>query len=92
MTNTGIKSYIQELNKRLDAISKNAAKDFYETVKDMSPVRTGRLKNAWTLNGTEVDNNTPYLYYVNDGTSRQAGQHFIERALFKTGEKYSNDK
>lgn len=88
LTNSGIKSYIDDLNRRLNDISEDAAKDFFENVKDLTPVRTGRMKNAWELHGTEVDNDTPYLYYVNDGTSRQAGQHFIERALFKTGDKY----
>lgn len=76
-----VNNYIKELNRRIDEKSTKATEVYYDTVRSLSPVRTGRLKRSYEIHGDEIRNDTPYLHYVNDGTSKIVGQHFIERAL-----------
>ena len=79
-----INAYQDELNMRIDELAHHAAEVYYDEVRKITPVRTGRLKAGYEVEGSEVSNDVYYLPYVNDGTWKQAGQHFIERALTAT--------
>ena len=46
-----------------------------------TPVRTGRLKNGWTIKGDRIENPVEYAQYVNDGTPRMAPRSMTGAAL-----------
>lgn len=79
------------LEKRLNAVSEAVADDFLKNAQDLSPVKTGHLKASWqkeqNTEGFSVANYAEYAGFVNDGTSKQVGQHFFERAKTLTEEK-----
>ena len=57
---------------------------FYDFVRDLTPVKTGKLKSSWTKSDEGVSNNCDYLYFVNNGTRFIKPRRFIERAQIKT--------
>ncbi len=79
---------VQKYNKlqqsRLTQLADAVATDFYNIVREMTPVRTGRLRDGWQKEGLDVTNDVEYLSYVNDGTTRQLPQRFVERAKAET--------
>ena len=60
---------------------KAAKKKAMAAAKDVTPVKTGRLKAAWRLVGDKLVNDTPYGGYVNDGTPRMAARNMTGVAL-----------
>lgn len=82
---------VQKYNKlqqsRLTQLADAVATDFYDIVREMTPVRTGRLRDGWQKEGLDVINDVEYLSYVNDGTIRQLPQRFVERAKAATLER-----
>ena len=82
---------VQKYNKlqqsRLTQLADAVATDFYNIVREMTPVRTGRLRDGWQKEGLDVINDVEYLSYVNDGTTRQLPQRFVERAKAATLER-----
>ena len=81
------------LEKRLNAVSEAVADDFKKNAEDLSPVKTGHLKASWqkeqNAEGFSVTNTAEYAGFVNNGTSKQVGQHFFERAKVLTEQKFS---
>lgn len=65
---------IQELF--LDKLKNNLEKN--------SPKKSGRLVSSYKKEDNGIKNDTPYIRYVNDGTVKQAGQHFIEKSINET--------
>lgn len=76
--------YSEHLMKRFTTISEKTADAFKEEVESLTPVRTGYLKSRWEKrkddDGFVIENDAPYAKFVNDGTSKQVGQRFVERA------------
>lgn len=85
LNNNGIAVYQYTLNNRLNKAKKVLADDIFNNLQLFSPVRTGKLKNSYIMNSTgnviTIGNNCGYCQYVNNGTVKQAGQHFIERSI-----------
>lgn len=50
-------------------------------VKDETPVKTGKLKSGWRVDGDTLTNDTEYAEFVNDGTSRQSAQDMTGSAV-----------
>lgn len=54
-----------------------------------TPVDTGLAKESWSLDdqGSRViiSNDTPYIQYLNEGSSKQAPSHFVEQIALKYG-------
>jgi len=65
-----------------------------EALRSVTPVDTGYAASRWqyemkTINGEtvgDITNDTPYLIYLNKGSSKQAPPFFIEQTLLTIGE------
>ena len=66
-----------------------------ESLKRVTPRKTGYAASRWKYdleidqNGViigTIDNDAPYIQYLNQGSSRQAPAYFIERTLIAIGE------
>jgi hypothetical protein len=58
-------------------------------LEDATPVDTGEAKAGWsirkTLRGFDVINDVDHIVYLNEGSSKQAPAHFVERTALKHG-------
>jgi hypothetical protein len=58
-------------------------------LESVTPVDTGFAKASWkteaALEGSKICNNTPYIEYLNAGSSKQAPAFFIERVALEFG-------
>jgi HK97 gp10 family phage protein len=58
-------------------------------LQEKTPVDTGKARASWqmtdTPNGVNIVNDTEYIQYLNNGSSKQAPSHFIETAALKYG-------
>lgn len=81
LTKNNIIKYNQVLKKRLNYIQKNILDEIFNQLQINSPVRTGYLKSRYILNEDQITNDTPYIWYVNNGTRFQSGQHFIQKSI-----------
>lgn len=61
-------------------------------LRDKTPVDTGFAKSQWRLVKTksktpefEIHNETPYIDFLNLGSSKQAPKYFVERTMLKYG-------
>ena len=82
-----VRRYTELQQSRLTQLAEAVATDFYDIVMEMTPVRTGRLRDGWQKEGLDVINDVEYLSYVNDGTVHQLPQRFVERAKAATLER-----
>lgn len=51
------------------------------TIKDKTPVDTGRLRDGWELNDDEIINEVEYAGYVEYGTIHMPGAFMVERSI-----------
>lgn len=75
-----------------DLVVKSKVKSMTQELREATPVDTGRARNSWTLLETgnkqlpyKVSNSTPYIEYLNAGSSKQAPSFFIDRIALKYG-------
>lgn len=59
-------------------------------LKTATPVDTGLAQSSWTARQisnvtTVVQNNVPYIRYLNEGSSEKAPAFFVERVALKYG-------
>lgn len=50
-------------------------------IKSFTPVRTGRLRDGWTIGDLGLQNDVPYAEFVNDGTPRMSARDMTGRTL-----------
>lgn len=51
-------------------------------IKSYTPVKTGRLRRTWTIDGRgDLVNDTPYGEFVEFGTKHMAARNFCKRAM-----------
>jgi len=64
---------------------KKEGEKLLKQIRQQTPVKTWKLRRGWkwSLSGRfyTIRNNVPYLTYVNNGTSRQRAQRFIQKAI-----------
>ena len=70
----------------------NQVDDTYRAIVSATPVDTGYMRSRWEqsvdttkpLITAEIRNDTEYLPYVNEGSSTQPAQRFIEQAVLSS--------
>ena len=88
---TGVKSEIANLE---EEVAKEATKELHRYaikafagIKRVTPVDTGRARNAWFLDRDKTSvtftNNVDYIKRLNEGHSKQAPPRFIEQVVFR---------
>lgn len=86
---------IRELSTEINTDLSKFVKDYIVTLKQTTPIRTGRARNGWNNifkkssigkggNIPIAQNNVPYIGVLDDGSSRQAPTGIVEPALRKT--------
>jgi len=78
-----------ELSKAETAnLQKEAAKMVSE-LEAATPVDTGLARDSWKIDDQGkrvlITNDTPYIQYLNEGSSKQAPSHFVEKIALKYG-------
>jgi hypothetical protein len=82
-----------DIKDQLNAVVNHFLDDFFNEVKDTTPVREGRAKRGWrkrskydiTRSGSQavIENRVPYIGILDEGSSRQAPQGMTEPAFRK---------
>jgi hypothetical protein len=55
--------------------------DLLNKLKEATPVDTGNARDGWKIDGRNIVNNVNYISVLNEGTSKQAPAHFIEKTV-----------
>tara|TARA_Y100001937_G_scaffold93710_1_gene126957 strand:- start:383 stop:688 length:306 start_codon:yes stop_codon:yes gene_type:complete len=84
-----------DLQKSIDQTVRSIAKDFFTSVKRLTPVRSGLAKRSWRLNEKSkskfaVENPQPYIGRLDTGYSKQAPLGMTRPALREVKDKYRN--
>ena len=83
--NVDIIKYVNVLEKRVEYVQEKLTDDVLNELKTNTPKRTGKLANSYSVESDEKDliikNDAGYCLFVNNGTSHQQGQHFIEKSV-----------
>lgn len=92
MNSKGINSYTSSLKKRIQYANSLLANEIKNNLELYSPKRTGKLASSYKLNtypqSIQITNDCGYCKFVNYGTVKQTGQHFIERSIITSIESF----
>jgi hypothetical protein len=82
-----------DIEDQLNAVVNHFLDDFFNEVKDTTPVREGRAKRGWRKKGkydiarggsqTVIENRVPYIGILDEGSSRQAPRGMTDPAFRK---------
>jgi hypothetical protein len=82
---TGISQTIKQLEIELEAKRKTAFKEevhkTLSALKANTPVDTGEARDGWYATDHSIENNVEHVKYLNEGSSQQAPEHFIEQTI-----------
>jgi hypothetical protein len=67
--------------KEANVIKQKTIQELLDTLRETTPVDTGRARDGWYFTGSSIRNDVEYIDELNQGTSRQAPAHFIEKAV-----------
>lgn len=81
MNKKHIKKYVQLLKKRTYYISENLLEEVFGQLKISTPIKTGYLNSRYIIDNDSILNDALYIWYVNNGTKYQQGQHFRQRSI-----------
>jgi len=71
----------KEIEEKANIIAKNKLNKIVSDLKEATPVDTGFARDHWKLDKNSISNTTEYIQYLNQGTSKQAPEYFIEKTL-----------
>ena len=78
-----------ELSKAETTHLRKTASKMTAELKAATPVDTGLARDSWKIDEQGkrviVSNDTPYIQYLNEGSSKQAPSHFVEKVALKYG-------
>lgn len=89
----GVKATFDGLHLKLAETQQNhlkvTSKKIIEDLRSETPVDTGNARDSWvskeTSNTVVIENTAEYIKYLNEGSSKQAPAHFVERVALKYG-------
>lgn len=68
---------------------KTTSQKIIEDLRTETPVDTGNARDSWVAKPTRdtmvIENTAEYIRYLNEGSSKQAPAHFVERVALKYG-------
>ena len=81
----GIKDTLEMIRKEADAEVEKQKKEkispILRRLKQSTPIDTGEARNGWRITEKGIENDVPYISYLNQGSSTQAPAYFVERAV-----------
>ena len=95
MPGVTIEYYLRKPLKDSTTINRKLARQLWQILRSVTPVKTGRMKRSWvisryTRNGFTISNSTYYLDYVENGTANITPRYFVRRGLVSFNSKASN--
>jgi len=73
---------LEEFEESIKKAKKKVIKKTVKALKEATPVDTGKARDGWHLGEKdEIVNDVEYIDYLNDGSSKQAPKHFIEKTV-----------
>lgn len=82
----------EELRKEEEKKLQKVCEQAIAELRDKTPVDTGFAKSQWKLAKAksktpefEIHNETPYIDFLNLGSSKQAPKYFVEKTMLKYG-------
>lgn len=89
-----IKRYAKTLEARYLEVRNKFTEKLKENLEKNTPKKTGRLSRSYKIQKKNQDltivNDAGYCKYVNDGTSKMRGRHFIEKSIAQTKESFKD--
>lgn len=76
-----MKQIAKQFEASIKEIADRKRQETLRRVAAATPVKTGRARDSWRVEGTSVVSDVDYMDDLNRGTSQQAGPRFIERAI-----------
>lgn len=73
-----ISKKLDRIKKMIDTVPDGIAEEFYDRVKDRTPVDSGNLKRSWSRKGLRIENDADYATYVENGTDTASGAHMVK--------------
>jgi hypothetical protein len=71
----------KDVRAEIEKQRRKITEDLLNKLKEATPVDTGTARDGWKIDGRNIVNNVNYISVLNDGTSRQAPAHFIEKTV-----------
>jgi hypothetical protein len=70
-----------DFEKSIETQLKSKLEDLVEELKEVTPVDTGEARDGWKVTKSGIENDVEHISVLNKGSSQQAPEYFIERAL-----------
>lgn len=71
----------KEFEAKAKELQHKRAQQLVKALADNTPVDTGEAQQGWRYTGTAIVNEVDHIENLNDGSSKQAPAHFVERTL-----------
>lgn len=71
----------EELKTKTEEAKQKRMAQLVQALKDATPVDTGNARDHWVSQGDKIINEVDYIEQLNQGSSKQAPEHFIEKTL-----------
>ena len=72
---------LKEFNKVVKKEKNKVINKSLANLKAATPVDTGEAQKGWYRDGDTIRNDVDHIEYLNEGSSKQAPSHFIEKTL-----------
>lgn len=88
VTVSGIAEVQRLLDSKMAAIIKSKKEEILpkvvEALRDATPVDTGEARDGWHVENDKIVNNVEHISMLNEGSSKQAPSHFVEKTIIST--------
>lgn len=92
----GIEAELDRVRKQINStklrVVDQKCKQMLDELVEATPVDTGKARDSWGITHTGnpdrpvvISNEVPYIEHLNEGSSKQAPAHFVERIALKFG-------
>ena len=71
----------KEVQAAMDRQLKQSMEKLRASLAEATPVDTGEAQQGWVIEGNSIVNRVDHIGVLNNGTSQQAPEHFIEKTL-----------
>lgn len=71
----------EEIKQKTEEAKRKRMAQLVQALKDATPVDTGNARDHWVSQGDKIVNETEYIDLLNQGSSKQAPEYFIEKTL-----------
>ncbi len=78
-----LKAKLKPIKLDIGKVEKKIKEDLIVSLKEATPVDTGNARDGWKLENDKIVNDVEYISQLNNGSSEQAPQFFIEKVVLR---------